>query len=255
MDQTIYGQAQAQARREGRQIPTSMDPFDAGRRRDRVPEDIDAAMNGMITGGPGGHRGDKHRRQFAEHGDFSSTDGPTTKKRKTGTDAYQLQANVNPSRSLMDVKVEMVESGVDPRLTATAAAGSLIHHRSASPQHAANARRELAPPNPLIASAPGLSASLQSHSHPPSSGFGAPPLGGPIIDGNSQVVSSTLSAGPQQQPMSGQAMPTTASTGSVSQQQPPTGSWGYRFPSGATPGMPSSENRNRFLAGMATARN
>ncbi|KAJ9106292.1 hypothetical protein QFC21_001437 [Naganishia friedmannii] len=256
MDQTIYGQAQAQARREGRQIPTSMDPFDAGRRRDRVPEDMETGMNGMMSGPGNNSRGDKHRRQLAEHVDFGPTDGPTTKKRKTGSDGYQLQASANPSRSLLDVKVEMAESGVDPRLTATAAAGSLTHHRSASPQHAANARRELAPPNPLIASAPGLSVSSHSFNHAPTSGFGATQLGGPVGEGNSQIGSSSLSAGPQQQQLvTGPPMPLTTPGGSISQQQPTTGSWGYRFPSGATPGMPSSENRNRFLTGMATARN
>ncbi|KAJ9124284.1 hypothetical protein QFC22_001084 [Naganishia vaughanmartiniae] len=256
MDQTIYGQAQAQARREGRQIPTSMDPFDTGRRRERVPEDMEAAMNGMIASGPGSHRGDKHRRQVGEHGDFGPVDGPTTKKRKTGNDGYQLQPSANPSRSLLDVKVEMAESGVDPRLAATAASGSMIHHRSASPQHAANARRELAPANPLIASAPGLSASSQSFGHPPPSGFGATQLGGPVGEGSSHIVSSSLSAGPQQQPVNGQSMSLTAPAGSIPQPPPTTsGSWGYRFPTGATPGIPSSDNRSRFLAGMATARN
>ncbi|KAJ9109861.1 hypothetical protein QFC19_001840 [Naganishia cerealis] len=256
MDQTIYGQAQAQARREGRQVPTSMDPFESGRRRERGPEDLEAAMNGMIAGvGPGSNRGDKHRRHIIEHGDYVPTDGSNAKKRKTGNDGYQLQPSANPSRSLMDVKVDGGDAGVDPRLSATAASGSIMHHRSASPQHAANPRREPPPPNPLIASAPGLPTSSQSLIHPPISSFGAAPMGGQMSEGSSLIGSSSLSAGPQQQPTTGQSMSMTLPPGSTPQQQPTTGSWGYRFPSGATPGMPSNENRNRYLAGMAAARN
>jgi hypothetical protein len=244
MDQTIYGQAQA--RREGRQVPTSLDPFDPGRRRDRAIEDPLGPINGGVASGSGSNRGDKHRRHAPEMAEFGILDGPANKKRRTGNDPFPAPAGTNQSRGLMDAKVDGGEVVIDPRLAATAASGSMAQQRSASPQHAQNIKRD---PNAQHVSASGHTSMMPpaNMNHSSINGYGPPPVGA--------MSSASLSAGPQQPPPAGHLMPSSAS-GASSQQQPrPGASWGYQFPTGATPGMQPSENRNRYLAGMAAARN
>lgn len=245
MDQTIYGQAQA--RREGRQVPTTLDPFESGRRRERANEEALAALNG--TGAA--NRGDKHRRHVPDIPEFQPVDGPVVKKRKTA-ETYHSSTNGQQPRSLMDVKVDGADGNIDPRLGSTSASGSLVHHRSVSPQ---NQKRD-ATTNPLT------SGSASSMMPPPSmtqssvSGFSSAPVTGRTGDtGNHLMGSASLSAGPQQPPQAGHLSSPSASAPSGHQQQPASSSWGYRFPTGATPGLPSTENRNRYLAGMAAARN